>query len=174
MPVQTVGVQGDARSYKYLVGVEGKPDWEALFKLSGIITNNIHDVNRACYVFGGDIDRESLGITETLLGPGSLDQVRHADATATQVLTQDGLMPNISQMPVISFPVHFGIAGARSIALRPFITPDFMTGVAAQPGRHLPEHSVLEMVARIRSEVPGIARVVYDITAKPPGTTEWE
>ena len=49
-------------------------------------------------------------------------------------------------MPVILIPLHFDLdvlshaaPCQRSVVLRPFVTSDFMTGVAAQPGKHLPE-----------------------------------
>lgn len=52
---------------------------------------------------------------------------------------------SISQMPVILLPIHFDRDQAlripscqRSVVLRPFITQDFMTGVPAIPGKHLP------------------------------------
>jgi GMP synthase (glutamine-hydrolysing) len=48
-----------------------------------------------------------------------------------------------------------------------------MTGVPATPGIHLPTAALDEMVKNVLS-IPGIARVVYDLTSKPPGTTEWE
>ncbi len=48
-----------------------------------------------------------------------------------------------------------------------------MTGVAAEPGKDFPEHVLLTAVEKIQ-KLHGISRVVYDLTSKPPGTTEWE
>ena len=56
------------------------------------------------------------------------------------------------------------------IALRAVNTTDFMTATASQIG-----HETLKNIStRIINEVSGVARVVYDITSKPPGTIEWE
>jgi GMP synthase (glutamine-hydrolysing) len=56
-----------------------------------------------------------------------------------------GCLTNISQMPVILIPIHFDRdvlshlpSCQRSVVIRTFITADFMTGIAAQPGKHLP------------------------------------
>ncbi|KAK4028360.1 hypothetical protein OUZ56_017640 [Daphnia magna] len=46
-----------------------------------------------------------------------------------------------------------------------------MTGLPAIPDTYLPQE-VVEVEAV--SNVPGISRVLCDLTAKPPGTTEWE
>ncbi len=62
----------------------------------------------------------------------------------------------------------------RAIVIRTFITNDFMTGVPARPGKEMPLAALEKMVQRILAEVPGISRVMYDLTSKPPGTTEWE
>lgn len=62
-----------------------------------------------------------------------------------QVLLETGYMNKINQMPVILIPVHFDrdLVGRspscqRSVVLRPFITQDFMTGMPALPGKHVP------------------------------------
>ncbi|KAG9494175.1 hypothetical protein GDO78_001821 [Eleutherodactylus coqui] len=93
---------------------------------------------------------------------------------------QVGYANKISQMPVILTPLHFDRdplqkqpSCQRSVVIRTFITSDFMTGIAATPGNEIPEEVVLKMVTEIK-KIPGISRVMYDLTSKPPGTTEWE
>ncbi len=174
LPVQTVGVQGDGRSYKYLAGITGPADWEKLSHLAALIPNYNQEINRLVYIFGGPVERDNLGITPTHLTKDVLDGLRLADDIVTATLRDQNLMSHISQLPVILFPVDFGKIGQRSIALRPFITPDFMTGLAALPNKDIPEAVIMNLVAKLTSQVPGISRIVYDLSSKPPGTTEWE
>ena len=174
LPVQTVGVQGDSRSYSYLVGLSGQRDWGKLIQLARQIPKEIHKVNRVAYIFGGMLPKQTLNITPTYLTPDVLNQLRQADAIVNTELFRHGLLRKLSQVPVVSFPVNFGVPGNRSIAIRTFLTNDFMTGVPALPGKDISEEVLLEIVERILNEVGGISRVVYDLTSKPPGTTEWE
>lgn len=56
------------------------------------------------------------------------------------------------------------------VALRAVNTTDFMTATYSS----IPHRILSTISTRIINEVEGVARVVYDITSKPPGTIEWE
>jgi len=174
LPIKTVGVQGDGRSYSYLVGLSGEMNWEELFKMARRIPKEVRKVNRVVYIFGKPIEGEIRKITQTHLTSDVISQLQLADEIVNQELLKNGLVRTLSQVPVISFPIDFDGQGKRSIGIRTFITNDFMTGVPAIPGRDVPEEVLETMIQRILGEVPGISRVVYDLTSKPPGTTEWE
>eukprot|EP00808_Paulinella_micropora_P020676 g13792.t1 len=182
LPIQTVGVQGDGRSYAACVALSCKEQaleklpWKELFVLAQTIPKTHHGVNRVVLAFGDKIDSLHLhGCTKTLLERGCLDTLRQADRIVYEVLKQRKLLRLLAQVPVILLPADMGVPGQRSIALRPFITNDFMTGVAAVPGtKYMPFAALTDMVTRIQAEVSGISRVCYDLTSKPPGTTEWE
>ncbi|KAJ9587940.1 hypothetical protein L9F63_018615, partial [Diploptera punctata] len=182
LPIRSVGVQGDCRSYSYVVGLssEKEPDWEDMQFLARLIPRVCHNVNRVCYIWGGLVRDQVLDITPTFLTSNVLSTLRQADHVSNQVLSSSGYVNAVSQMPVVMIPVHFDRdqvsrvpSCQRSVVLRPFCTHDFMTGVPAIPGRELPVDVVQRMVTEILT-VPGISRVLYDLTSKPPGTTEWE
>lgn len=174
LPIQTVGVQGDGRTYNYLVGLSGKDDWNELMRMAREIPKEIHQVNRVAYIFGEMVNGPVTDITPTFLQRDVIKQLQLADDIVNRVLFKHNLLRSLSQVPVVSFPVNFEVYGNRSIAIRTFITNDFMTGVPAKPGRDIPEDALNEMVNGILSGVNNISRVVYDLTSKPPGTTEWE
>ncbi|KAK2157925.1 hypothetical protein LSH36_181g02015 [Paralvinella palmiformis] len=182
LPIRTVGVQGDCRTYSYVAALssDNRPDWPQLFRMAQIIPRVCHNINRIVYVFGGRVEHPILDITPTYLTCGVLCTLRQADYLAQKVLHSTGYINKISQMPVVLIPVHFdrdpllhSPSCQHSVVIRTFITSDFMTGIAAEPGNHLPEEVVDQMVNDILM-VPGISRVLYDLTSKPPGTTEWE
>jgi GMP synthase (glutamine-hydrolysing) len=102
--------------------------------------------------------------------------LRRADHIFIEELRRHDLYERTSQAFAVFLPVRsVGVMGdARRydyvIALRAVETIDFMTAQWA----HLP-YEFLDLVSRrIVNEVPGISRVVYDISGKPPATIEWE
>lgn len=104
------------------------------------------------------------------------DILRKADAIFIEELHNFGMYHKVSQAFAVFLPVRsVGVTGDGRrydyvVAIRAVETVDFMTARWA----HLP-YKVLETVSnRIINEVPGIARVTYDISSKPPATIEWE
>ena len=182
LPIRTVGVQGDGRTYSYAVGIssEADPNFEDLLYFARLIPRVCHSINRICYVFGGIVEHQITDVTPTFLTPNVIATIREADAVANKVFNAAGCTRSVSQMPAVLLPLHFDrsviektASLQRSVALRPFKTRDFMTGVPALPGRDIPTEVVNKMVAEIL-KIHGISRVLYDLTSKPPGTTEWE
>lgn len=105
-----------------------------------------------------------------------VEKLRLADAILIDELHKTSLYEKVSQAFAVFLPVKsVGVVGdARQydhvIAIRMVETIDFMTAKWA----HVP-YSFLEQVStRIINEVPGISRVTYDISNKPPATIEWE
>lgn len=83
--------------------------------------------------------------------------------------------PRLSQVPIVLFPIPFGKQGAtHSIAIRTMITNDFMTGRPAVPPTEIDTDTLHAIINEISQKLPQIGRVSFDLTAKPPGTTEWE
>ncbi|CAJ0939580.1 unnamed protein product [Ranitomeya imitator] len=151
LPIKTVGVQGDCRSYSYVCGISSKdaPHWESLMYLSRLIPRMCHNINRVVYVFGPPVKEPPTDVTPTFLTTGVLSTLRQADFEAHNILRESGYASKISQMPVILTPLHFDRdplqkqpSCQRSVVIRTFITSDFMTGIAATPGNEIPEEKL--------------------------------
>lgn len=177
LPVKAVWVAWDERVYGNLLVLSGdkEPEWETLGKIRDDLTR-INGICRVMYAFGKRVpETEIHEITPTYLSQDTANQVRQADKIVHDEFQRAGLLGYISQTPVASIPVGFAADWHRSIVIRPFKTVDFKTGDAIMPGtEHMPDAVLNTIISRITAEVPGISRVLYDITPKPPGTTELE
>jgi GMP synthase (glutamine-hydrolysing) len=119
------------------------------------------------------------GLCVRVLGEATVEKLgilREADAIFREELHAAGLDRQIFQAFAVLPDVRsVGVMGderthAHLVALRAVTSTDAMTA----DWTRIP-HEVLAMVAnRIVNEVPGVNRVVYDITSKPPATIEWE
>ncbi len=119
------------------------------------------------------------GLAVRILGeitPEKIELVRAADAIFIAALREAELYDQVSQAFAVFLPVRsVGVMGDQRrydyvIALRAVETTDFMTARWAR----LPWDFLDEVSRRIINRVDGIARVVYDISGKPPATIEWE
>jgi GMP synthase (glutamine-hydrolysing) len=168
VPLRTVGVQGDNRSYRYLAALARtrRPDWETLGRMGADLPNRLDFVNRVAYVLDGSL--AGAEVFPALLSKPALDLLREADEVVRAELDR----PPVSQ----AFPVllPFGRDRRFSVALRAVITRDYMTGRPAWPGRDLEPATLDRLAARLRRALPAIDLILYDVTGKPPATVEWE
>ena len=105
-----------------------------------------------------------------------LDTLRLADAIVVGEIKLAKLYRATSQSFAVLLPIQsVGVMGDSrtyddAIAVRSVDTDDFMTA----DWSHLPFDLLARISTRIINEVPGVNRVVYDISSKPPATIEWE
>ncbi|GAA1785310.1 glutamine-hydrolyzing GMP synthase [Luedemannella flava] len=106
-----------------------------------------------------------------------LDLLRQADHIAREELTASGLDRDVWQFPVVLLADvrSVGVQGdgrtyGHPVVLRPVSSDDAMTADWSR----LPHDLIARISNRITNEVPGVNRVVLDVTSKPPGTIEWE
>ena len=109
--------------------------------------------------------------------PRRAETIRKADAIVREEVRNAGLEREVWQaFPVLLADVHtVGVMGdertyASPVVIRAVTSDDAMTADWAR----LPDELLERLSSRIINEVPGVNRVVYDITSKPPGTIEWE
>ncbi len=167
LPLQSVGVQGDSRTYAHPAVVSGKSNWKTLEALSTELTNNFTSINRVIYLLGSD-DRPAQKLKAGYLTRDRLDLLREVDAINMEALERHGLMQEVTQMPTVLVPLSSdGVQ--ESVVLRPISTDDFMTARFSQLSQEFLDDVRERMLA-----VEGIEAVFYDVTHKPPGTVEWE
>ena len=106
----------------------------------------------------------------------SIQIVGQSDQILLEELQRENLYNVVSQAFSVFLPIKtVGIKGdgrvhENVICLRLVSTNDYMTAIWS----NVPYSFLDKVSGRITNEVPGITRVVYDITSKPPGTIEWE
>ena len=167
LPLLSVGVQGDSRTYAHPAVVTGQREWKTLEALSTELTNNFPSINRVIYLLG-PTPRPQQNLKAGYLTRDRLDLLRRADAISMAALERHGLMEEVTQMPTVLLPLSSdGVQ--ESVVLRPIATSDFMTARFCP----LPQAFLDDVCERLLA-LAGIEAVFYDITHKPPGTVEWE
>ena len=179
-PIQSVGVQGDHRSYKNMAvlfenGEEGDPadtDIDSLFALAKKIPNGLSYINRVTYCLNlaKEPERE-LFCSPSYICHEAAELLRELDDITTRHL----MNKNLAQCFAVLLPVSAHEGKKYSVAMRAVCTTDFMTAQSAVPGKEIPLGALKaardEIVERFGDK---ISLVLYDVTGKPPATVEWE
>ncbi len=183
--IESVSVKGPSATIKTHHNVGGLPEkmpFELIEPLRDLFKDEVRRIGK------------ELGLPEEILvkhpfpGPGlavrllgevtspHLVTLREADAIVVEEIRRAGLYVKVWQAFAVLLPVRsVGVMGdgrtyGLTVAVRVVESEDAMTGDWVRlPGE------VLERIStRIVNEVPGVTRVVYDISSKPPSTIEWE
>jgi len=165
LPVRSVGVQGDSRTYRSVLAVDGFPDSQE--EAASLINRNDR-VNRVVAEVWTFAPVREMRVYAAHITPERVNRLRRADAIVRRLTERSGFDNAVWQFPVVLIP--FGIGGRPdSVVLRPVDSVDGMTAsVVRMPG------DLLQEMVRELSAVEGVAGVFYDLTNKPPATIEWE
>ncbi len=169
LPVRSVGVQGDSRSYAHVLCLDRFPSMEAdLQNLATALINRIFGINRIVARVESLAPVSEMRVSPSSLSAGRVARLRRADSIVRRLSHAAGFDRQVWQFPVILIPV--GSAGAPdSVVLRPVHSVDGMT--AQSVGM---EEGLLRAMAAELLQVEGVCGVFYDLTHKPPATIEWE
>lgn len=173
-PIQSVGVQGDNRSYKNLCLLTENStncDWSEVMAVAKDIPNELNYINRVAYRIDSDAVCENVRCDGLHINRESADLLREIDSIVTEKL----MNKKIAQCFAVLLPLS-SVEGKRySCALRAVVTSDFMTARSAVPGVDFDAQSLVEAVNAIKAAVGDqIDMIFYDVTGKPPATVEWE
>jgi GMP synthase (glutamine-hydrolysing) len=162
VPVHSVGVQGDMRSYRPVLAIRGgQEDATALINLRSEINRVVAEVRTLAPV-------AEMRVRRATLSAGRLERLRKADAIVRHLSEESDFEASVWQFPVILIP--FGTESEPdSVVLRPIDSVDGMTAQSVPMEPDLLSRMTAEIL-----QVPGVAGVFYDLTHKPPGTIEWE
>lgn len=176
------GPSSTIKSHHNVGGLPKDLKWQLLEPLKELFKDEVRQVGR------------ELGLPEEVVsrhpfpGPGlgvrcvgevtktRLDTLRDVDAIFIEEIRKAGLYDKIWQALADLLPVKsVGVQGDHRTyeevcTLRAVTSEDAMTA----DWYRFPPEVLQKCASRICNEVPGVNRVLYDITSKPPGTIEWE
>jgi GMP synthase (glutamine-hydrolysing) len=171
LPVQTVGVQGDSRTYRAVLAIEARNTGEGFTNSeeeSSSLINKMDRINRVVAAVWTAGKLGNMQAVPSFLTAERLDRLRRADAIVRRLTHASGFDQAVWQFPVVLMP--FGTPERPdSVVLRPIDSVDGMTASVVR----MPKDLLSEIVREV-STIPGIAGVFYDLTNKPPATIEWE
>ncbi|MBP5365929.1 MAG: glutamine-hydrolyzing GMP synthase [Bacteroidales bacterium] len=166
LPIKSVGVQGDGRTYAqpFLITTPGL-SWKECERLSTELVNRFKVINRVIWQVGS-VAADKPQLVEQYATRNNFDTLRKFDNICTEFLQSNGLYEKIWQMPVVLTPLR--VAQKPCIVMRPVNSTEAMTANFAQIDQQL----LSGLWQQFKAD--GAGSLWYDVTHKPPGTIEWE
>ena len=180
LPVRSVGVQGDFRTYRFPALLTFKNEGNGFYhfprkrekieECSSTITNAAKFLNRTCIKLyqKPSVKDEDLKLQEGFCDKRRLDQLREVDNIVLTELHKSGWYNKIFQHLTIDLP-YASAEDKATFVLRPVISEDVMTARFAM----LPEELLNTIVHKI-AELDFVDALYFDATNKPPATFGWE
>jgi GMP synthase (glutamine-hydrolysing) len=183
--IESVSFKGPSATIKTHHNVGGLPeqlDFELIEPFRELFKDEVREIGRLLNVPEPIVGRHPFpgpGLAIRILGTVTRDRLallREADAIFIDELRANDLYDEVWQAFAVLLPVQtVGVMGDERTyenvcALRAVTSVDGMTADWA----HLPHDFLGHVSNRIVNEVPGINRVTYDVSSKPPATIEWE
>ncbi|HXM07541.1 MAG TPA: glutamine-hydrolyzing GMP synthase, partial [Candidatus Acidoferrum sp.] len=170
------------KSHHNVGGLPKKMQFKLVEPLRALFKDEVRALGRVLGLPGHIVERQPFpgpGLAVRIIGEVTkkrLKVLREADAIAREEIEAADLDPRPWQYFAVLTPVKsVGVMGdgrtyANLVAIRAITSEDGMTADWAR----LPHDLLARISTRIVNEVPGVNRVAYDITTKPPATVEWE
>ena len=180
LPVRSVGVQGDFRTYRFPALLTFKDEGNGFYHFPGkrekieecssTITNAAKFLNRTCIKLyqKPSVKDEDLKLQKGFCDKRRLDQLREVDNIVLTELHKSGWYNKIFQHLTIDLP-YASAEDKATFVLRPVISEDVMTARFAM----LPEELLYTIVHKI-AELDFVDALYFDATNKPPATFGWE
>jgi GMP synthase (glutamine-hydrolysing) len=164
LPIRSVGVKGDSRSYHSVLALDHLPADDVATEL----VNAMLDINRVVGLVRSHKSIEATSSSRATLTRERLKRLRHADAIVRRLSEESGFAREVWQFPVVLVPIGSN-ERPDSVVLRPIHSVDGMTAQVVR----MPDALLQRMTDELMN-LNGICGVFYDLTHKPPGTIEWE
>ena len=168
LPIRSVGVKADLRSYEHPVMLSGAGDWAGLCAAAGKLLRVVPGINRAIWNLGERAPATMRPLAATMTRD-RLDLLREADHLVMDGLRRHAIYDDIWQCPTVLVPLEIDGKGRELVIVRPIHSERAMTASPA----NLPGALLDELRASILA-LDGVSGLALDVTSKPPGTIEWE
>ncbi len=168
LPIQSVGVQGDFRTYAHPLAIMGDCDLETVGKLATSLINQFKEINRVVWLVQPQ-KIEKMIVHAKDLEPQRIKLLQDADAVVNTFMFENGIYDKIWQFPTVLIPIGINNEIGESIVLRPVSSEEAMTA-----NFYSMDPRLLKELAYKICAIKGLTAVFYDVTNKPPGTIEWE